>query len=167
VEASVAMLVEDAAAVSSVVEAPVAEPVVRESAVAMPSFMLPPVERPEPAPVEFAEPEQAEPVEVAAPELVMEEPVAPAPAPRAFVEMFSQRIADPVNAPAVEPLTVPIPPAVEPIQLPEGMVMIETRAESAAAPAVEETVPEVPRRPRPRAQVAVADEPMQQVETRK
>jgi hypothetical protein len=83
------------------------------------------------------------------------------------VEMFSQRIADPVNAPAVEPLTMPVPPAVEPIQLPEGMVMIETRAERAAAPVVEEAVPEVPRRPRPRPQVAVADEPMQQVETRK
>ena len=167
VEASAAMLVEEAVAVSTEVEAPVAEPMVRDSAVAMPSFMLPPVERPEPAPEVFAEPEQAEPVEVAAPEPVIEEPVAPAPAPRAFVEMFSQRIADPVNAPAVEPLTVPVPPAVEPIQLPEGMVMIETRAERAAAPVVEEAVPEVPRRPRPRPQVAVADEPMQQVETRK
>jgi hypothetical protein len=82
--------------------------------------------------------------------------------------MFSQRIADPVNPAPVEPLTVPVPPAppaMEPIQLPEGMVMIETRSDR-AAPTVEEAAPEVPRRPRPRPQPVISEEPMQQVETR-
>jgi ribonuclease E len=148
------------------VQASVPEAAAPVVAVAMPSFMLPPVEREAPAPVAEAEPTvevESEPEAAAA----VEEPAAPS-APRGFVEMFSQRIADPVNPPVVEPLTVPVPPAppaMEPIQLPEGMVMIETRSDR-AAPVVEEAAPEVPRRPRPRPQPVVSDEPMQQVETR-
>ena len=174
VEAAGSALAADDALPVAVPEAPMlrqSESAVAPSvAVATPSFMLPPVEREVPPAVMEAEPEaelEGEP-EAAA---VDEAPATPAAqsAPRGFVEMFSQRIADPVSAPAVEALTVPVPPAppaMEPIQLPEGMVMIETRSDR-TAPIIKESAPEVPRRPRPRPQPAVTDEPMQQVETRK
>jgi len=170
VSAVTAPLVASEALPAQVVEeATVSEPAAPAVAVAMPSFMLPPVERKAPAPVMEAEPVvevESEPEEAAIE--VSAAPAAPS-APRGIVEMFSERIADPVNPPAVGPLTVPVPPAppaMEPIQLPEGMVMIETRSDR-AAPAVEEAAPEAPRRPRPRLQQVVAEEPMQQVETRK
>jgi hypothetical protein len=128
---------------------------------------------PEPVVVAEAVVEPAvESIAEAMPDALPEPPPAPKPdvAPaRTLVEQFAQRIAEPAVAPVF--VAPPAPAAAEPISLPEGMVMIETRPDRApSAPAIDEPLaPEPQRRPRarPAAPVVVPDEPLQQVETRK
>lgn len=69
--------------------------------------------------------------------------------------------------PAQEYVSPPPPPA--PVELPPGMVMIETRSATTSNERVEPEVqqPRAPRRPRPATPDAAASEPLQQVETRK
>ena len=87
-----------------------------------------------------------------------------------LMEQFAQRVVDP----SAEPLFVSerrLPPRLpEPISLPEGMEMVETRTDRAktVARSMSRSLSEPRRaRPRPEAPVVIPDEPLQQVETRK
>lgn len=129
----------------------------------------------EPAPVEAVmEPRAYEPP-VREPEAYVTprpEPVA-IETPRYVEEAHAP--AEPVRPAAPEPEPVreivaaaPVRPAwkMEPVSLPSDMQMVET-ASKPAAPVHEEEAPRPVRTPRPRPQQAViADEPLQQVETR-
>jgi ribonuclease E len=78
-----------------------------------------------------------------------------------------ERAAAPEPAPAPIPVERPAQPAwkMEPVALPSDMVMIETQNKPATT-VYEESAPRPARTPRPRPQqVAVPDEPLQQVET--
>ncbi len=126
----------------------------------------------EPEPEVTSEPVFVEPVV----EPVAEVYVAPEPKPappaapaRSLMEQFAQRVVDP----SAEPLFVskPVAPkAPEPISLPEGMEMVETRSDRGVpAVPIDEPLLSEPRRARsrPEAPVVIPDEPLQQVETRK
>jgi len=112
-------------------------------------------------------PEETRAPQVAEPERAAQ----PAPS-TLLVEMFAKRMQDPIVPSPAEVAAASAPmalPALEPINLPEGMEMVETRNDRTAGGPVEEASLEPLRRSRqrPAAPIALADEPMQQVETRK
>ena len=99
------------------------------------------------------------PVLIPAPAPVMEPVFTPAPTP-VMAPVFTPAPA-PVMAPAPKPFVAQV--IAEPIQLPPGMELVETRH----APVADAPDADAPRRGRPRTQVVIpVDEGFQQVETR-